>query len=312
MEAALQLGFIENRINIEVSWYRNRSSNQLIGDPLPPSTGNSSITANRNATVENSGLESVLDLKLIEKSHWNWNAGINITIPKNKLVSYPGIESSSDAYNYIVGQPLSISRVYNVRGINSQTGLYDIEDYDNNGVLNDNDRYLHKFTGQYFYGGIQNSLRYKQFLLDFLVAFNKQNSASSYLNGTFSPGFWDYIGPTTNQPTIALKRWRKADDQTTISKASTVSATYTNYTRARGLGGESIQDASFIRLKNVSFQYNVPDKWLNHINVEAVRISLTGQNLLTWTNYIGLDPETQSMTLLPPLRTLALGLNVTL
>ncbi|TCD01232.1 SusC/RagA family TonB-linked outer membrane protein [Pedobacter psychroterrae] len=312
LEAALQLGFIENRINVELSWYRNRSSNQLIGDPLPPSTGSSTITANRAATVENSGWESVLDFKVVDNTHWQWNAAINITIPKNKLVSYPGIESSSDAYNYIVGQPLSISRVYNVRGINSQTGLYDIEDSDNNGVLNDIDRYLHKFSGQYFYGGVQNSVRFKQFLLDFLVSFSKQNSTNSYLNGSFSPGFWDYIGPTTNQPIIALKRWKKVGDQTSISKASTIPASYTNYTRARSSGGESIQDASFLRLKNISIHYSLPKKWLNHIKVDGARISLQGQNVFTWTKYLGLDPETQSMSLLPPLRTLAVGLNITL
>ena len=139
-EIALQLGFIENKINFEASWYRNRSSNQLIGDPLPPSTGNTSLTANRPATVQNSGLEFITDFKILSKKKIQWITSMNLAIPRNKLVKYPNLESSSDADSYIIGEPLSIRKVFNVKRINSSTGLYDIEDVDGNGVLNIKER----------------------------------------------------------------------------------------------------------------------------------------------------------------------------
>jgi len=313
LEAALQIGLINNKVNIEISWYRNRSSNQLIGDPLPPSTGNFSVMANRPATVQNTGWEFQTNFKILNKINWQWSIGGNLTIPKNKLISYPSLESSSDAYNYIIGQPLSIKRIYNVRGINSQTGLYDIEDRNGDGLINDEDRYLYKFTGQYFYGGLSNSVTYKNFNLDFLIAFTKQNSSNNYMNnGGLSLGYWDYTGPTSNFPVITLQRWRQPGDITSIQKASTSYESYVAFDKARTYGGESISDASFIRLKNVSLSYNIPKKVLNRLKICDAKISLQGQNIFTITKYLGLDPESQSISTLPPLRTLSIGLNLTL
>ncbi|CAM4219506.1 TonB-linked outer membrane protein, SusC/RagA family [Pedobacter westerhofensis] len=313
LEAALQLGFVKNRLNIEISWYRNRSSNQLIGDPLPPSTGNSLIVANRPATVQNIGWEMETNYKLINSESWQWFTGINMTVPKNKLISYPDIENSSDAYNYVVGKPLSTKRIYNVRGINSQTGLYDIEDYDNNGIINNNDRYLNKFTGIYFYGGFQNSISFKSVSLDFLIAFTKQRSSLNYMNIGLLPGYLSRTLPTSNYPTIVLQRWQQIGDVSSIPKVSaTLGSNYTNYSNARDNGGESITNSSFVRLKNVSISYNVPKAWLQRINLSNAKFTLQGQNLLTYTNYIGLDPENQAISYLPPLRSMTLGLNLTL
>src|SRR5690606_11820079 len=109
---------------------------------------------------------SIVDLR-----RFKWYASLNLTVPKNKLVSYPGLETSTDALNYVVGQPLYIRKVFNVNGVDPATGLYKIEDKDGNGTINTNDRYLGKFIGQTFYGGVQNSISYKNFSFDFLVSF---------------------------------------------------------------------------------------------------------------------------------------------
>ncbi len=312
LEFATQLGFFKDRIMLEVSWYRNISSNQLIGTPLPLSTGNTTITANRPATVQNTGWEFETTFKILNKQDWKWIAAINLTIPKNKLLAYPGLASSSDALNYIIGQPLTIRQIYNVRGINPQTGLYDIEDKDGNGIINDNDRYLYKFTGQYYYGGFQNTVQYKQFSLDFLLSFVKQNSTANYNTSIVPPGYWDSFGPQTNLLTLALSRWQNPGDQTAIPKASTISSSLSNYRLAASNGGLSIVDASYIRLKNVAISYSIPKTWLSRVKITDLKISLQGQNIFTLTHYPGLDPESQSLTYLPPLRTITLGLNVTL
>ncbi len=69
-------------------------------------------------------------------------------------------------------------------------------------------------------------------------------------------------------------------------------------------------DASFIRLKNLSFAYELPNRWKNKSKLKTCQVYLQGQNLLTITKYIGLDPETRSSTTLPPLKILTLGLKV--
>jgi hypothetical protein len=67
-------------------------------------------------------------------------------------------------------------------------------------------------------------------------------------------------------------------------------------------------DVSYIRLKNLALSWSLPQKWIDKVHFRSVRFYLHGQNLLTITRYKGLDPETQSMTSLPPLRVWTLGL----
>lgn len=234
-----------------------------------------------------------------------WIASVNLTIPKNKLLAYPGgIENSPYAINYIIGQPLSIRKIYNVTGINQTTGLYEIEDKNNNGVLDNDDRYLSKFIGQYYFGGLQNTINYRGFALDFLISFNKQNGLS-YMNGSSNPGFFDYINPINNQPAFSL-------NDGNVQRPNSSNTAYVQYLNARENGGESIVDASYLRLKNLSISYDLPQKSLDRLKLSALRISLQGQNIFTWTNYLGLDPESQRFQGLPPLRALSLGFNLSL
>lgn len=311
LEFAIQLSLFNERLSMETSWYRNRSSNQLIGDPLPLSTGSLTVQANRAALVQNTGWEILASIKILNTQNWQWTTGINLTIPRNKLIAYPGLDQSSDVNNLIIGKPLSIYKTFNLIGVDWQTGFYNIEDHDGNRTLDNKDRYLYKFTGQYFYGGIQNSVSYKNFSLDFLLGFTKQNG-SNYTTSQLIPGLWsssDY--PTANQPIYVLDRWRQEGDQTNIQKFSTNDAFNSTYENARTFGGLNISDASYIRLKNISLSYSLPAKWLSKVKIQKADLMLSGQNILTITNYKGLDPETQSMNVLPPLKTWALGLNVT-
>lgn len=313
-EIALQLGFLNDKITLESVYYRNRSSNQLVPMPLSLSTGNGSIQANLPAVVQNTGWEFLTNIKLLNKVDVQWSLGLNLSIPKNKLISYPGgIENSSYSLTYAVGEPLTISKVYNVRGVNSQTGLYDIEDLDGNGVLNGLDRYVIKFLGQKYYGGFQSSFSYKHFTFDFLLSYNNQTGLN-YMNGILSPGYFDSVSPTTNQPSVVLERWQQAGDQSNIQKFSTSFGSATQYLRATSStgGGLSITDASYIRLKNISLSYNLPEKILNGLKIKGAKLTIQGQNVFTITNYIGLDPETRRMNFLPPLRALSLSLNFTL
>lgn len=312
LEIALQLKMFQSKFGLEISYYNNRSGNQLIGDQLPLSTGNSSVIANRPASVQNSGLELLADLSLLKNRNWQWLASLNLTIPRNKLLSYPGIENSSDAFNYVVGKPLNILWSYGINGVNNQTGLYDIVDYDANGLINPNDRYLQKFTGQYFYGGISNSVSYKKLSLDIFISVTKQNGYNYLYSSNTLPGRWSAnVYPNSNQPSYVLDRWQKIGDNSTIQKFSTTASSATVYNNARN-NGLSIEDASFARLKNISLSYSLPSDLLSKVKIYNAMISLSGQNLFTITKYKGLDPETQSLTRLPPLRTFMLGINLTL
>lgn len=309
-EGALQLGFLKDKINLEISYYQNRSSNQLLLNPTPPSVGSTGILVNLPATVQNNGFELEASVNLIQKVNLSWSTNFNLTIPKNKLVSYPNLAISTNRTTYIIGKPLSTKQIYNV-SVDPITGYYVFEDKDRSGTQNDSDRYLSKFLGQKFYGGIQNSIRYKRISLDFLISFSKQTGNNYMSSLTYNPGYFASTGGVTNQPTEVMKRWQKNQDQSSIQKFTTTTTGFINYLTAKTDGGLSITDASFIRLKNVSLIYQLPHNWLSKIKISDAKLSLQGQNIYTWTNYVGLDPESQSVVNLPPLRALTVGLNLT-
>lgn len=301
LEIAMELGFIKDRIFISGSYYRNRSGNQLVGIPLPATTGFSSLTANLQATVENSGWELGLNTINLQKEQFTWTTSINITIPKSKLLEFPNLEGSTYANQLVIGEPLNILRVYQSTGVNAQTGLYGFEDFDGDGIISANeDRQVVKDLNPKYFGGISNNFRYKNFTLDVLFQFTKQ-LGRSYLATS------GIVGGMTNQPQDVLGRWQEVGDQSSIQRFT--SGQNPNGQMAYNFFRESdaaIEDASYLRLRTLSLAYQIPlDKGFK------CELFLQGQNLWTLTNYSGLDPETRSSSTVPPLRFITMGTRLT-
>jgi len=225
--------------------------------------------------------------------------------PRNELIAYPNLAGSSYANTYVVGQSLYIHKLYQYDGVNLQTGVYQFTDVNGDGkISNPQDNTQIKQIAQTFYGGLQNNFTYKNFQLAFLFQFVKQ-TGYSYLD-IFSSA----PGMMSNQPTAVLNRWQKPGDVTNIqaftqNSASPAAAAY-NYNVA---STNAIVDASFIRLKNLSLSYFLPVLIDQKLHVQNFRIYLQSQNLLTFTNYLGLDPENQVG--LPPLKTITVGIQAT-
>src|SRR5690606_38143445 len=110
-EAALELGFLKDRLNLTAAWYRNRTSNQLVGYQLPAVTGFSSILANLDATVQNSGVEVEVSASPVQKQKLRWTTGFNISVPSSKLLSFPGLEGSTYANSFVIGEPTNIIKL---------------------------------------------------------------------------------------------------------------------------------------------------------------------------------------------------------
>jgi TonB-dependent starch-binding outer membrane protein SusC len=301
LEAALETGFLKDRLMFSISYYQSRSSNQLMNYALPPSTGFPSVQDNLPAKVENTGWELEVTSTNVDKGNFSWVAALNLTIPQNKLLAYPNLEYSADAVNYKVGEPLSILKTYHILGVDPQTGLYVIEDADGDGIISrPNDQKMIKRIGPEYYGGVQNTFKFKGLQLDFLIQFVKQ-TGNNYMTSVLAPGFG-----LNNQPAYVLERWKQDGD-----KYSTTTAGALNYIDARTYGGMSISDASFARLKNLSLSYRLPQKWIAKLNIRELKVYTQGQNLVTITNYKGLDPESQSLLALPPLRMITAGIQFT-
>jgi TonB-linked SusC/RagA family outer membrane protein len=184
LETAIELGFLNDCIFLTAAYYRNRSSNQLVGVPLAGTTGFSSLLANLNATVQNTGLELELRTVQFRRKNFNWTTNLNLTLPKNKLLEFPNLEGSSYANRYVIGESISIQKVYHYTGINPQTGLYTFEDYNNDEQISSpNDQQWIDDTAPKWFGGLANLWSYKNWSMDFLFQFVKQK-ARNYLYNT--------------------------------------------------------------------------------------------------------------------------------
>jgi TonB-linked SusC/RagA family outer membrane protein len=305
LEGGLDLGFLKDRINLSLSYYRNRTNNQLVGYPLPTLAGFTSYQYNLPATVQNTGLEATLNTVNIKENDFSWTTNVNFTLPQNKLISFPGLAGTGFANGYVVGQPLYIRRVWDYTGVNPQTGLYTFATSNPSGNLTVPQDYINEVPTQKFYGGMQNSFTYKNFSLDVFFQFVKQLAYS------YQYYFNNFPGATnSNEPTAVLNAWQAPGQLTTVEKFTTGNVNFPNqyeyFQRSTGV----FTDASFIRLKNVSLSYRLPASWQQWAGMQNAKVFIQGQNLYTLTKYIGLDPETGDGGL-PPLRMITGGLSAT-
>jgi TonB-linked SusC/RagA family outer membrane protein len=304
-EAAIDLGFMKDRIFLQAGYYKNLSSSQLVKYALAPVTGFTTILSNLPATVQNTGVEIELNTTNFQKKEFQWNTSFNISIPRNKLVDFPNLEANSSySSSLIIGKSLNIRKLYHYTGVDPQTGLYTFLDVDSSGTYNSKDRTVIKDFGRKFFGGLLNTFRYKGFQLDVMFQFVKQEGYNYWPSG--SPGIM-----IQNQPTSVLNRWKNPGDIADIQQFSTSSSTpWTAYSRLLS-SDRFLTDASYIRLKNLSLTYTFSEDIVRKLHLQGLSLYLQGQNLLTITNYQGLDPETGVRTL-PPLRLITGGIRITL
>lgn len=307
LEAALELGFFNDRIFFTGNYYRNRSSNQLVQYKLPSTTGFTSIISNFPALIENAGWELLLNAQLIKKKEVQWNSSINLTLPKNTLLDYPDIENSSYNYTYVVGYPLNLIYNYESLGVNPETGTYHYKDIDENGKFNVSDYVVNGHTDPQFYGGFRNSFNYKGIGIDVFFDFRKQ-IGKNFLYSIYSPGYAEHPGTIWNQPVALLEHWQNEGDITKYEKFN--SSALTNRPNPR-VSNIAYSDQSFIRLRSLQLSYNLSSKTLSPIKAKNINIYIQGQNLFTWNKDSGYDPEVQNLYRMAPLKTYTMGIQLT-
>lgn len=306
IEFGLELGFIQDRFLLTSSWFQNRSSNMLINYDLPSQTGFLTILKNFPGLVQNRGWEFTINAKIFNTKDFQWNIGGNLTVPQNKLLSYPNLATSSYSSTYIIGQSLSNTQGYKFLGVDSNTGLFTYEDKNDDGSPDWG--YPRGDRAPKYYGGISNTMTYKNFSFDCFFEF-KHQLGYNYLTSIYTGNYIGQYGGI--YPIEALNAWKKVGDQSDIQMLT--QSTYSQaYIQAYNLPFSSgmFSDASYVRLKTVSLSYQLAPKIVKALHIDGLRLYSTIQNAFTITKYKVGDPETQNLRTLAPLRSFVWGLQL--
>ncbi|AWG23305.1 SusC/RagA family TonB-linked outer membrane protein [Flavobacterium faecale] len=330
----LDLAFLHNSVTFSADYFIKNTSDMLMPTPILGISGYSQNPYTNAGNIRNKGVELTANYKKVIKD-FSFSLGGNISFIQNKVLSLNGegsliqTGSANALYNIsrtVAGQPLASFYGYQMEGIfqnqsevnssailpNTKPGDVKYKDLNGDGVINDNDKtFIGSAFPKYTYG-INLDMTYKQF--DF-TAFFQGSQGNKIFNSTDR---WLEADLASNSNTNALNRWTGEGTSNSVPRA-----TFDNSGNNAQISSRFVKDGSYLRLKNVQIGYTLPDSILDKIAISKLRLYVSGQNLLTFTKYDGLDPEvgvdnTQNSPLdigidrgrYPSVRTISLGLDV--
>jgi hypothetical protein len=318
-EAGIDLRFIDNRFGVDFTYYDATSRDQIIPVPVSSATGFSSFILNAGS-IRNNGIEAVVNLRPIVQTDFSWDMNINYTRNRNEVIEIrDGIEEiflgssfgyagSSASIRLIEGQPYgniygrSFAR-FNPDGADADDDIFLDRDAplligdDGFPVIETTQKVLGNTQPDWF-GAITNTIRWKSVSLSFM--FDTRQGVQKYNQmGNFFAAFG--IAPyTTNRNETIVFEGFTADGQPNTKPVwlgqgdgpdveNYGAGYYRN--RFRGSTENFVEDADWIRLRNVSLAFQLPNNWLEGVFIERAGITLTGNNLWLDTPYTGFDPE---------------------
>lgn len=283
----IDLGLFDNRVLIIVDAYVKKTKDLLLNAPLPRSTGFNNAVQNVGE-LQNKGLEFSINTININKE-LRWTSRLNLSFNRNKVINLVGqelfqgrIAGRGNASLVREGLPLGTIYGYVFGGVDKDTGSAYYIDSNGESTIKPKakDRKVIGDANPDFTYSISNAFTYRNFGLSIFLQGSQGNDM---LNATRidTEGMLD----PKNQSTAVIDRWKAPGDITTIPRASWGSS------RNSRISTRFIEDASYLRLKSVTFSYNLDNRLLDKIKVEKMRFYITGENLFTVTNYSGFDPE---------------------
>lgn len=325
----LDFGLLNNRITGTIEYYQTKTTDLLTDITLGGTSGFSSMITNGGES-QNKGVEILLTGHIIRNENWDWSVTTAFTSNRNKILKTGIVDANGNpkddlGRNRFVGRPIDVIRTMLFDGIFQtdaeaiaspqgtlggtvtpftnlavlKAGCIRIKDVNGDGRITDADNVVLSANPDW-YGSVSTSLRYKNFdlLADFYMVqditkrnpylgdFNQGGTLQSYRNG-IKVNYWTPENPSTTHPRP-------------------------NYASGQGpahTGLLTIADASYTRLRTLSLGYAVPQKWLGRLKMSSLRVYITGNNLLTITDYQSYSPENNPNDF-PDTKGFTFGLNV--
>lgn len=314
----LDVSVLRNRITLSADAYLKKTKDLLLFVPLPRSTGFDAGLQNAGS-LENKGLEFQLTTRNFVKD-FQWETDFNISFNRNKVTNLVGQElfaggvaGRGDVSYTKEGQPIGLFYGYVMDIVDPRTGNVMYIDSKGNSTFDPaaTDRVVIGNPNPDFIYGMTNTFSYKNFGFNIFLQGSKGNDI---FNATRieTEGMID----PKNQSADVLRRWTTPGQVTDIPKAV---ADNTNNSR---ISTRFVEDGSYMRIKSATLSYDLPESLLRKIRMGSFRFYVTGENLLTLTDYKGFDPEVNyaggSNTVqgvdfgtYPQTRNLIFGLNIT-
>lgn len=339
LNIGVDMGFLEQRITLSPEFYVNKSTNLLLDSRVPSSSGYTNVMRNIGKT-KNVGFDLTVTSINIQKKDFTWTTNFNISHNRNQIEALSGeqffLEEAAFGYTqktHKIEVGKSIGQFYGYK----TEGLYQVEDFDYNpttraytlkagipcmgdrnavkpgmwkfantnrdDVIDDADMTVIGNANPDFYGGLNNTIKYKQW--DFSLFFNF-SYGGEILNAT---KLTNTKTATSNYSVLnhanSSNRWMTIDDKgalvtdpaqlAMLNAGKTVACVYDMELGDKYVHSWAIEDASFLRLSNVSIGYTFPRQMLRKLSIQGLRLYATGSNLFVWTPYSGFDPEVSTM-----------------
>lgn len=293
--AGLDLGFFDGRLGITADYFIQNTNDLLYNRPLHTTTGFSSTVQNIGS-MANRGLE--IEIRTVNmQGDFSWNTDFNISSTRNEVTSLIGEPVPAGSYHVIKeGEPLGTFFMLRQLGIYQHDDevpqtLYDeegvragdirYEDLNGDGDITSADRQVVGTANPDFYGGITNSFRYRNFDLSAFVSFKYGNKLyNNWSRRLDSFGYYEYALRAEHIDDI----WTGPGTSNKIPRPRLGNYNILNSTRF-------LEDASYLRLQNLTLGYTLPKDMTDRIQARRVRFSISGKNLFTLTGYSGMSPE---------------------
>lgn len=290
----LEFGLL-NRVNFTLDIYNKNTDGLLHFVQLPSTAGWSGYYSNIGA-VRNRGIEASVGANIFgPSSEFQWRADFNIAFNRNQIQELYNNQDlpANDIKRYSEGRDIDSYFMRKWAGVNPADGTPQWERIDPTTgevtlVSNFNQatlQYLDKTATPNFVGGLTSSMEYKSIYLNANFAFNQ--GAYAYNRGR---QLFDADGAYPYYNQIVLRDgWSRWTPENT--NATHPQLVYNSQSASNGVSSRYLEDASFIRLRNITLGYRLPQSFVQRLNLQAVDLYVSGDNLWTSTNFSGVDPE---------------------